>query len=149
MSEPAPELDDRSPRQRRGTELALVHANPPESFPEPPQGAVLHPPPAHDPSRARTFLGQLWSEFALVGRMYFDPRYRISRTAQFAVPGIGLLLVLNYFLFNAWFPVIPVLTPITERIGCIVLGIALYKVIVRELGRYREVLDYLARFGIH
>jgi hypothetical protein len=141
--------DERPVRTRRTTELALVPAEPAQLIPEPPSGAVLQPPPPVDPSRRRSFVGQLWAELALVGRMYTDPRYRVSRTAQFAVPAIFVLFAANYLLFNVWFPVVPFVTPIAERLGCVVLAITLYKVMTRELGRYREVLDYLARFGTH
>ena len=151
MSEPASDHDpdDRPARKRRTTELALVTENPPLLLPEPPSGAVLRPPTPDDPQHRGTFLGQIWAEIVLVSRMYFDPRYRISRTAQFVVPGICLLFALNYFLFNAWFPVIPVITPIGERLVCVILAVVLYKVMTRELQRYRDVLDYLSRFGTH
>ena len=151
MSEPASDhdSDDRPARKRRTTELALVTENPPLLLPEPPSGAVLQPPTPDDPHHRGTFLWQLWTEFTLAGRMYFDPRYRISRMAQLAVPSIFVLFALNYFLFNAWFPVIPVITPIGERLVCVILAVVLYKVMTRELGRYREVLEYLSRFGTH
>lgn len=138
--------DERPNRKRRSAELALVPVNP-AVVPEPPSGAVLHPPAPPDPARRSWFLGQLWAELVLVVRMYFDPQYRISRTAQFAVPAVFFLFALNYFLFAVWF-VVPVLSPVAERLLDVLLGIALYKVITRELGRYRDVLDYLSRFGL-
>jgi len=151
MSEPASDHDpdDRPTRKRRTTELALVPVNPPQMIPEPPSGVVLQPPTPADPAQRRSSLGQLWGELALVGRMYTDPRYRVSRTAQFAVPIMIIMFGANYFFFNSWLPVIPFLTPVAERLACVVLAIALYKVITRELGRYREVLEYLSRFGTH
>jgi hypothetical protein len=78
--------------------------------------------------------------------MYFDPRYRISRTTQFALPGIALVLIFNYFFFSAWVT-IPFLSPVLERLLIVVLALVAYKLITRELARYREVLDYLARYG--
>jgi hypothetical protein len=154
MSDPAfsdhdSDHDEWPVRKRRTTELAIVPANPPQMIPEPPSGAVLHPPASADLSQGRSVLAQIWSEIALIGRMYTDPRYRVSRTAQFAVPMIVILFAVNYFLFNAWFPVVPFLTPIAERLGCVILAVTLYKIMARELARYREVLDYLARFGSH
>jgi hypothetical protein len=149
MSEPAPEPDDRPTRPRavrRPTELALVPVGAETTVPEPPVGAVLHPQAPADPARRGWLLAQLWAEIALVPRMYLDARYRVSRTAQLLVPAILVAFVLNYFLFAFWFAV-PVLSPILERLLDVVLGITLYKLVTRELARYREVLDYLTRYG--
>lgn len=146
-SESPPEPDERGPRTRTGwrpADLALVAV--PAETPQPPSGAVLRLPEPADPARRHWFLTQLWSEFALVLRMYVDPRYRISRTAQLLVPAVFVLFVLNYVFFSAWMT-IPVLSPILERLLDVVLGIFLYKLLVRELSRYREVLDYLTRYG--
>jgi hypothetical protein len=112
--------------------------------PPPPSGAVLQPPVPV--AQRRWFLAQLWSEFRLAIRMYLDPHYRVSRTAQLLVPGLLALFVLNYFTFGVWFA-IPLISPILERVVCVLLGVFLYKVMARELGRYHEVLDYLARYG--
>ena len=143
MTEPAPDPDDvparPRDRTRRSTALAIVSPDPP------PDGAVLHPPPA-DAATRKWFVLQLCDEARLAARMYFDPRYRISRTAQFLLPLILGLFALNYFLFAVWFA-IPVLSPFLERVGCVLLGVFTYKVMTRELVRYREVLDYLGRFG--
>lgn len=69
-----------------------------------PDGAVLHPPsgPVPEMAHRRWFFTQLWAEIRLVFRMYFDPHYRVSRTTQFALPGIVLLLVFDYFFFSVW-----------------------------------------------
>jgi hypothetical protein len=116
-------------------------------IPPPPQGAVLHPPaPSPDFAPRTWFLANLAAELRLVLTMYFDPRYRISRTTQFALPGIVLLLIFNYFFFSMWVP-IPFLSPVLERLLAVVLGILIYKLLTRELARYREVLAYLARYG--
>lgn len=112
--------------------------------PAPPSGAVLHPPA--DPASRQWFLMQLWSEFRLAVRMYFDPRYRVSRTVQFLLPLVLALFVLNYLLFGVWFD-IPILSPILERVGGVLLAVFLYKVLTRELVRYRDVLEYLTRYG--
>jgi hypothetical protein len=77
--------------------------------------------------------------------MYFDPRYRVSRTAQIAFPLFGALLALNYFLFSVWFSV-AIVSPVAERLLDIVLAALAYRVLLRELDRYRTVLDYLARY---
>ena len=88
---------------------------------------------------------QLWAELRLAVRMYFDPRYRISRTAQLAFPLAAVLMVLNYFFFAQWLS-LPVFSPLVERVLYVLLGVFLYRVLQRELDRYKAVLDYLARF---
>jgi hypothetical protein len=116
--------------------------------PEPPEGAVLEPPPGTPttPGKRRWFFAQVWSEIRLVFRMYFDPRYRVSRTTQFIIPGIGLLLVFDYFLFSVWLS-IPVLSPLIERGLAVFFGVVACMALSRETARYREVLDYLAKYG--
>jgi hypothetical protein len=122
---------------------AAPPASPP---PEPaPSGAVLRPPVVPpDPARRTWFLVQLGAELRLMAKMYFDPRYRVSRTAQFAVPAVLGLFALNYFLFAVWFS-IAVISPILERVVGVLLGVFLYKVLTREIARYREVLEYMAK----
>lgn len=117
--------------------------DPPE---QPPSGAVIRPPAPPDPDSRGWFLPQLVSELRLTCKMYFDPRYRISRTAQVLMPFTVLLFVMNYFLFAVWLP-IPLIGPILERLVGVLLAIFFYKVMIRELRRYREVLDYLSRYG--
>jgi hypothetical protein len=116
--------------------------------PEPPEGAVLEPPPVipAEPAKRRWFFAQVWSEIRLVFRMYFDPRYRVSRTTQLVIPGIGLLLIFNYFLFSVWMS-IPVLSPVVERGLAVFFGVVACMVLSRETARYRDVLDYLAKYG--
>jgi hypothetical protein len=118
-----------------------------QAAPAPPDGAVMRPPePPADPTQRKWFLTQLWSEFRLVIRMYFDHRYRISRTLQIASITILALLVLNYFMFSVFFSV-PILSPLLENIFTILLGILGYKFFMRETVRYRQVVDYLNRYG--
>ena len=116
--------------------------------PEPPEGTVLEPPPVipAEPAKRRWFFAQVWSEIRLVFRMYLDPRYRVSRTTQLVIPGIGLLLVFNYFLFSVWMS-IPVLSPLVERGLAVFFGVIACMVLSRETARYREVLNYLAKYG--
>jgi len=132
---------------RSAAERVLVLASDSESLPPPPQGAVLRPPvSAVDPTNRKWFFTQFWSEIQLVFRMYFDPHYRLSRTTQFAIPGIALLLIFDYFFFSVWVSIV-VVSPVMERLIAVCLGVLGYKLIVRELSRYREVLEYLARYG--
>ncbi len=143
MVEPLHNDDDMPTRARRSTALALLSADP---IPPPPDGAVLHPPTVPEPAARKWFFGQVIDEARLAARMYFDSRYRVSRTFQFLVPALIGTFLLNYFLFAVWFA-FPVVSPVLERIGCVALGVLLYKLLTRELARYRDVLDYLARYG--
>lgn len=114
--------------------------------PPPPEGAILVPPEPHDPARRKWFFAQLWAETVLAFKMYIDPRYRVSRTAQVAFPLFAALLVFNYFVFSVWFSV-PFVSPVAERLLDVVIVVIAYRVLVRELDRYRAVLDYLARYA--
>jgi hypothetical protein len=125
--------------------LVLAASQTAPTPPAPPQGAVLHPPESTIPTTRGWFLMQLAAEFRLMVRMYFDPRYRISRTTQFVLPGIVLLAVLNYFLFASWFS-IAIVGPVLERIIDMVLCVIGYKLLTWETGRYRDVLNYLGRY---
>jgi hypothetical protein len=85
-------------------------------------------------------------EFGLMFKMYVDPRYRLSRVAQFGVPLVLGVMLLNYITF-AFFFAIPVAGLIFERVGLIVLSIVLYKILSREAARYAAVLEYLTRYA--
>ena len=113
-------------------------------FPDAPPGTAQQP---ADPG-VRTWLIATVSELRLIVRMYFDPRYRLSRLAQFGVPTVLALFLFNYLLFNVLLAIqIPLVFPVCERVGCVVLAVALYKILAREAVRYRQVLDYLGVYG--
>ncbi|MGL6096782.1 MAG: hypothetical protein ACRC7O_13420 [Fimbriiglobus sp.] len=101
-------------------------------------GAVLPGDGAGTWSRVPVF-----GEFRLMARMYLDPRYRLSRVAQFGVPVVIGLMVMNYF-FIGFAPVVGFLV---ERLFLIVLSVAMYKILAREAARYASVLEYLTRYG--
>jgi hypothetical protein len=42
---------------------------------------------------------------------------------------------------------IPVVSPVLERVFCVLLGVLFYRLLTREITRYRAVLDYLAQHG--
>ncbi len=161
---PEPSVPPESTEDRlRRLELALASmhpANAPDGYAPPvPQpaspGAGVIPlslmvNAAIDPEGARRRVFRelpVLRELRLVVQLYVDPRYRLSRIAQFGVPLIVILAVLNYTMFTWVFPVIPFLSPITERVLLLMLGGALAVVLHREALRYRNVLDYLARVG--
>jgi hypothetical protein len=104
-------------------------------------------------SRAATarrpwLLMELIRDFSATVRMYLDPRYRVRRSTQLLVPAIIGLFVLNCFLFNAVFSV-PILSQIVEKLGDVILAILLYKVVSRELVRYRQVIAQLLEWQEH
>ncbi|QJW98212.1 hypothetical protein [Frigoriglobus tundricola] len=115
-------------------------------LPPPPDGTILVPPEPSEQPRRGWFFAQIWAEMSLAAQMYFDPRYRVSRTAQIAFPLFAVLLVLNYFFFAVWFS-LAVVSPVAERLIDVTLAVLAYRVLVRELDRYRAVLDYLARYA--
>ena len=159
--EPSPPAESTEDRLRR-LELALASMHPglaPDGYapplPPPSPGAGVIPlslmvNAAVDPEGARRRVFRelpVLRELRLVAQMYLDPRYRLSRIGQFGAPIIVALAVLNYTLFTWLFPVIPFLSPITERLLLLILGAALAVVLNREALRYQAVLDYLARLG--
>lgn len=140
MTEPSSVPPTAEAEAAPNTVLPLVRLLPPP----PPEGAILVP-TEHEPARRSWFILDLWAELRLAVRMYFDPRYRLSRLAQIAFPAFFLLIALNYFLFSVWFS-IAVVSPIVERLLDVILAVLAYRILARELDRYRAVLDYLARY---
>jgi hypothetical protein len=145
-------LTEKAAKQR-----ALAEANPPVPglistamsaaryaretiFPNAPPGVA--PQPAENGFRA-WLLTQVVTEFRLMAMMYFDPRYRLSRVAQFGVPLILVLMVMNYFFISG----MPFIGFLVERVVLAVLAVMLYKVLAKEAARYKQVLDYLAQYG--
>jgi hypothetical protein len=94
-------------------------------------------------ARRPWLLIDLVREFGVMVRMYMDPRYRVRRATQLMVPLILGLFVASYVFFNNLFVVVPVLTPILEHAVAIVLAVLLYKVLSREVARYRQMLANL------
>lgn len=85
-------------------------------------------------------LFDLLREIGTTVRMYMDPRYRVRRSTQLMVPLILGFLVANYFFFNLLLLHIPVVTEVVERGVDILLVVLLYKVLMREVARYRQMV---------
>jgi hypothetical protein len=83
-------------------------------------------------------------EVGTAARMYADARYRLRRSTQLLVPLLVGLFVANYLFFNVLFLHVPVFSEVLERVVGIVLAILLYKVLSREVARYRQVLAQIA-----
>jgi hypothetical protein len=101
---------------------------------------------AAPPKRRRWLDWPVIREIRLVSRMYVDPRYSPSRTAQLGVPLILLCAVLNYLFWSAWLDWTFV-SPVIERGVLMVFAVVLYRILANEIVRYAAVLDYLERSG--
>jgi hypothetical protein len=134
-------------RERREASLAVSAPLP--DLPIPPALA----PGGESMLKAVNALRRPWLLFDLlrdVGatvRMYMDPRYRVRRGTQLMVPFILLLFGMNYVLFNHTILDIPVFRHVFERLVEIVLGVLLYKVLMREVARYRQTIANFAIGG--
>ncbi|MGL4422787.1 MAG: hypothetical protein ACRCZF_19120 [Gemmataceae bacterium] len=125
---------------------ALMIPRPQAAFGDAPPGAI--PADLGEAFQWRSWLfTQVFAEFRLIQKMYFDPRYRLSRIAQLGVPALFGLMTLNYILFNLLLISIPIFSPVMERLFLIALAIVLYKVLAREAVRYKQVLEYLSQYG--
>jgi hypothetical protein len=91
-------------------------------------------------ARRPWMLVDLLKETGAVFHMYMDPRYRVRRSTQLLVPVVLGLMIANYFVFYGLLPDIPVVTPIFQHLAVMVLAVLLYKVLSREVARYRQVL---------
>ena len=85
-------------------------------------------------------------ETILLARLYLDRRYSPTRAAQLGVPALLVLLVLTALFFNLWFT-LPVLSQVLEYLVVMAVAVLLYLILATELGRYEQVLDYLAKSG--
>jgi len=92
-------------------------------------------------------LFDLMRDIGATVKMYMDARYRVRRSTQLMVPLILALLVGSYLFFNLLFVQIPFLSPVLERGIDILLAVLLYKVLMREVARYRQMVASLAVGG--
>jgi hypothetical protein len=92
-------------------------------------------------------LFDLIREVGVTVKMYMDPRYRVRRGTQLMVPFILAVFVLNYLVFNHTILDIPVFKHIAEGLVEIILAVLLYKVLMREVARYRQVIAQFAMGG--
>jgi hypothetical protein len=89
-------------------------------------------------------LTEFFREVGTAIRMYTHPRYRVRRSTQLMVPLILVLFGLNYLAFNYTFLDVPVFRHIFESVVEIVLAVLLYKVVSREVVRFRQTELHLA-----
>jgi hypothetical protein len=124
--------------------VTAVNVDPPaDSTAAPSPTAGTAPTAEAPPPRRPWLLMELLRDFATTIRMYLDPRYRVRRATQMLVPLIIGLFVFNALCFRFFILPVPILSPLLEKGVDVVLAILLYKVVNRELVRYRHVMAQL------
>jgi hypothetical protein len=86
-------------------------------------------------------LPDLWSELRTFGRMLFDHRYAFSITGRFGPAVIVCTYVFVWFFIGG----ITLVGGFVERAIDIVLAVLLYKIIAREVRRYRRMFPDAGR----
>ncbi len=101
--------------------------------------------PGAEPEKKRRWYDlPVLRELYLAFRLYVDPRYSPTRWVTILVPGLLAVLVVNYLFWRGWLDW-TVISPVFERLGVLVVGMALYRIFTFEIARYAAVLDYLDR----
>ena len=106
----------------------------------------IGPPRKASSGRSARPRGASWSASRAVARrmiMDGDLNKKPPRPGNRARGGRGRS---DYFFFSSWVT-IPFVSPVAERLLAVVLGVVGYRVLMWETTRYRDVLDYLARYG--
>jgi hypothetical protein len=104
---------------------------------EVPPGPAPQPQPHPHPQSHRMWL--VWETLAearAILRMYVDPRYSLSWTGRMIPP----ILLAAFVFIHYWLPfaIVPIIGPIIEKAGELVVGFVLFKVLGHEARRYRE-----------
>lgn len=95
----------------------------------------LQPPKAVN--AGRLFYG-LWDEFRTFWRMLFDHRYRMSFTGVVGPIAIIVCYLLSWLVVGS----IPLVGWMLDRLFAVVLAVLLYKILSREVARYRSMFAY-------
>ncbi len=90
------------------------------------------PPPADKPG---WLLLDLWSEVRTFGKMLFDHRYPFSYAGRFGPVVIACTYAFSWMFLSG----MPIIGGVTERIVDVVLAFVLYKIMSREVYRYRAM----------
>jgi hypothetical protein len=93
------------------------------------------PPQAHPESHRMWLLWEAIAEARAIVRMYVDPRWSLSWMGRTVPP----LLLVAFLLIHYWMPfaIVPIVGPIVEKAGELVIGFLLFKVLGHEARRYR------------
>lgn len=108
-----------------------------------PSSDEVVPVPVESTTRRPWLLIELLRDFGATFNMYLDPRYRVRRATQVMVPVILVLFAVNCFFFRHVFTV-EIVSSALEKIIDVILAVLLYKVVYREIVRYRQVLAQLS-----
>jgi hypothetical protein len=88
-----------------------------------------------DPDRPTWLLFDLWAEVRTFGKMLFDHRYPFSYSGRFGPICIAFVYVFCWFFVSG----MPIIGGVVERIIDIILAVLLYKIMSREVRRYRTM----------
>jgi hypothetical protein len=103
--------------------------------PDAPAGPAPQPHP-HTHTHRMWLVWETLAEARAIMRMYVDPRYSLSWTGRMLPPA----LLAAFVFIHYWLPfaIIPIVGPIIEKAGELVVGFMLFKVLGHEARRYRE-----------
>ena len=108
---------------------------------EPPPGSPPLPPAV---TRSAWLVVEVFRELRTIIRMFFDPRFRVSWSAVFA------LMILAAILVSQWLPqpwmIIPVIGPVLDKVVGLILALFAYKILSREMRRYQEAVAHLPSY---
>jgi hypothetical protein len=101
-----------------------------------PAGPSLSHPPRPGTSPRMWLVWDAIAEARVIFRMYVDPRWSLSWMARMAPP----VLLAAFVLIHYWMPfaIVPIIGPIVEKAGELVIGFLLFKVLAYESRRYRQ-----------
>ena len=109
-------------------------------------GGVAAAPAGGETVRRCWLLAEFFHDIGTTFRMYLDPRYRVRRGTQFVVPMVLGLFALNCIAFNLWLTV-PIVSSALEKIFDVLLAVLLYKVLSREIERYRQTIAQMVAWN--
>jgi hypothetical protein len=94
-------------------------------------------------ARSTWLLMEVFRDFRAIVRMFTDYRYRMTWTARIVLVVAISVAVLSWFLLSGNF--LGVGTAI-DRVVLVVVVVVIYKVLSREVERYRELLSRIYRY---
>ncbi len=100
---------------------------------------VAEPPPAPAaavPVARRWLLFDIYADVRTLCRMYVDRRYRVSWSALVVPVAALVLFLLSWLIISGLW----VVGPLLDKVFDLLLGFVVYKVLVREIQRYRQAV---------
>ena len=92
------------------------------------------------PLRRSWLLFDLMAEARTMVRMFVDPRYRMTWPGRLVLPVLGILLLATWWELGSLSKLsfVEVIMALLEKVADLVLAFLAYKVLTREVSRYRE-----------